>query len=117
MCSALILRRWILLLPKMMRRHRHRQKRMGRLPLLLTVTWMRTGRTRPRMLSPAVTDLPGDGTRWHFLRAGEPGDAGGSVLEPERFPAAAELVLAQHVLNAEMKAGAGVVALFAAGVP
>ena len=70
-------------------------------------------RTRLRMPSRAVTDLP-DGTRWHFLRAGEPGDADGSVLEPERFPAAAELVLAQYVLDAEMKAGAGVTALFAA---
>jgi len=38
------------------------------------------------------------------------------VLEPERFPAAAELVLAQYVLDAEMKAGAGVTALFAASV-
>ena len=74
-------------------------------------------RTRLRMPFPAVTDLPADASRWHFLRAGEPGEVTGSVLEPERFPAAAELVLAQYVLDAEMKAGAGVVALFAAGVP
>ena len=59
-----------------------------------------------------MTDFSADGTQWHFLRAGEPGEVTGSVLEPERFPAAAELVLAQYVLDAEMKAGAGVVALF-----
>ena len=81
------------------------------------MTLTRASLLRPRMLSRAVTDLPGGGTQWHFLRAGEAGDAGGSVLEPERFPAAAELVLAQYVLDAEMRAGAGVVALFAAGVP
>ena len=69
------------------------------------------------MPSRAVTDLPDDGPQWHFLRAGEPGEVTGSVLEPERFPAAAELVLAQYVLDAEMRAGADVVALFAAGVP
>lgn len=35
-----------------------------------------------------------------------------SVLEPERFPAAAELVLSQYILARELKAGAGVVVLF-----
>jgi len=81
------------------------------------MTLTRASLLRQRMPSLAVTDLPDGGTQWHFLRATEPGEVTGSVLEPERFPAAAELVLAQHVLDAEMKAGAGVVALFAAGVP
>lgn len=57
-----------------------------------------------------------------MLTGGEPqatADLGwppaGSVLEPDPFPAAAELVLAEHVLRAELAAGAGVVALFLDG--